>query len=217
MKNINEYINVLRTDYSRNELDEKLISSDPFIQFQCWLEEAIALKVPEPSAMLLSTASLDGRPSSRVMLLKGFDEQGFCFYTNYESHKGQQMLSNPWVSLNFFWPALEKQIRIEGTVTKIAERESEEYFNSRPRESKIGAWSSKQSAEIKNREELSKKVEEMTALFKDKEVPRPPYWGGFCVLPIQFEFWQGGLSRLHDRIVYTLQEDGKWETKRISP
>lgn len=217
-KDIQELINSLRKDYSRQELSEGSILANPIQQFQHWFEEAVISKLPDPNAFTLSTVSPEGKPSSRIVLLRGFDETGFVFYTNYESHKGRELQSNPWASINFFWPELEKQIRIEGEATKVSEKQSEDYFNSRPRESQIGAWASDQSVEISNRKELIKKTIELEEKFKDKNIPRPPHWGGFCIRPVRFEFWQGRPNRLHDRIIYELTASGKkWQIKRIAP
>lgn len=217
MKDIQEFINALRKDYSRQELDEKIISTDPLKQFQAWFEEAVMAQAPDPNAFTLSTVSKEGKPSSRIVLLRGFDQSGFTFYTNYNSQKGQELLNTPWASMNFFWSTLEKQIRIDGGVTKVSEELSDTYFNSRPRESQIGAWVSNQSSEIASRESLIEKEMELNEKFRDKPVPRPPHWGGYCISPMRFEFWQGRPNRLHDRIVYKLNEAGNWSIHRLAP
>lgn len=206
----------LRRDYSLKELSRSSVDPDPFAQFSKWMNEAMDSAVIEPTAMTVSTADAEGRPSSRVVLLKGFDSNGFVFFTNYESRKGTELTANPHTSLHFFWPDLERQIIISGTAEKASRQESEEYFASRPFESRIGAWASKQSSELANREELESRVAEVKERFADRNVPCPPFWGGFRVTPSRIEFWQGRKSRLHDRIVYRL-EDGNWEIARLSP
>ena len=205
----------LRKTYSKMELTERSVSADPFQQFGKWMNEALGADVPEPTAMTLGTASGEGRPSSRVVLLKGFDQSGFVFYTNYESKKGADLLHNPFTIFHFFWPQLDRQIAIYGRVEKTSREESEEYFNSRPVDSRIGAWTSNQSRVIESREALEKRFEEFREKFGDN-VPLPPYWGGFRLTPDKFEFWQGRQNRLHDRICYTLI-DHKWEISRLSP
>jgi pyridoxamine 5'-phosphate oxidase len=217
MNNIHNYINSLRKDYSKEELDENSVLKDPLLQFQHWFEEALSAKLPDPNAFTLSTVSAEGRPSSRIVLLRSFDVNGFVFYTNYESRKGQELLINKWASLNFFWPELEKQIRIEGEATKVSEEQSEEYFNSRPKESKIGAWASDQSRIIENRNVLSEKYTILTEHYKDNSPPKPPHWGGFKIKPDRFEFWQGRPNRLHDRIAYSLDKSGMWQINRLAP
>ena len=206
----------IRREYSREELAEDRVSNDPFDQFNVWLKEALAAELPEPTAMTLSTADATARPSSRVVLLKGYDNNGFIFFTNYESQKGRELGSNPFASLNFFWPELERQVNISGSVERVSESDSEEYFRSRPFESRIGAWASKQSSTLSSRLELEERVAALTAQYSDGDVPLPPFWGGFRVMPSRFEFWQGRPSRLHDRICYLLDE-GKWSIVRLSP
>lgn len=205
-----------RREYSQSELSKKSVASDPFEQFDKWLNEALASDLPEPTAMTLSTVAADGRPSSRVVLLKGFDKNGFVFFTNYQSRKGRELDANPVAAVNFFWPELERQVNVSGAVTKISGEESDEYFASRPYTSRIGAWASNQSEPIESRTEIMKRAAVMAAKHPLGHVPRPPHWGGFRLAPDRFEFWQGRPSRLHDRIVYALSESG-WMLSRLSP
>lgn len=206
----------LRRDYSLKELSEDAVATDPFIQFADWFDEYLASQPPEPSALTLSTMSTDGGPSSRVVLLKGFDAAGFVFFTNYESKKAAALKEDPRVALHFFWPELERQVEIEGRAEKTSREESEAYFRSRPTESKIGAWASRQSEVLSNRKKLEDRVEEITARFSGQEIPCPPFWGGYRVVPTRFEFWQGRPSRLHDRICYELR-DARWHISRLYP
>ena len=206
----------LRHDYSQKELSRSSVDPDPIAQFSRWMDAALDSAVIEPTAMTLSTVDLSGKPSSRVVLLKGFDENGFVFYTNYESKKGSDIASNPHVSLHFFWPDLERQIIIAGIAGRTSREESESYFASRPLESRIGAWASKQSSVITARDELERSVAQIRARFANGEVPCPPFWGGFRVKPRRIEFWQGRRSRLHDRIVYD-RVDSNWKIERLSP
>jgi len=206
----------IRQDYSLRELDESQVASDPFAQFGLWMNEAIEAEVNEPTAMTLSTVDAGNRPSSRVVLLKGFDPNGFVFFTNYESRKGRAISENANVALNFFWPELERQVNISGPATRVSADESEEYFRSRPLASRIGAWASQQSARLASREELEQRVAEVAAKYVDGDVPLPPFWGGFRVEPVRVEFWQGRRSRLHDRICYVRRGDA-WEIARLSP
>lgn len=206
----------IRRDYELKELSEASVDRDPFAQFALWLDEAINAAVPEPTAMTLSTAGDDGAPSSRVVLLKGFGTSGFVFYTNYESCKGRELAADPRCALHFFWPALERQINIKGSVAKTSTDESESYFRTRPFASRIGAWASRQSERLASREELEQRVAELAAKFSDGNVPLPPNWGGYRVTPERLEFWQGRASRLHDRIVYE-HAGGNWLISRLSP
>ncbi len=206
----------LRRDYTLKELSESSVEPDPFAQFSKWMKETLDSAVIEPTAMAVSTVDADRKPSSRIVLLKGFDENGFVFFTNYESNKGSDLTANPHVSLHFFWPDLERQIMITGNALKVSREESESYFASRPRESQIGAWASKQSGRLQNREELEKRVEDMRVKFAEGSIPCPSFWGGFRVIAERFEFWQGRHSRLHDRILYELI-DGTWNIVRLSP
>jgi pyridoxamine 5'-phosphate oxidase len=206
----------IRRDYSLKQLSEDSVAPDPFAQFALWMDEALASEVAEPTAMTLSTVSAQNSPSSRVVLLKGFSADGFVFYTNYESRKGREIDLNTSVSLNFFWPELERQVNIEGTAARVSSHESEAYFQSRPIESRIGAWASKQSSVLASRGELERRVTELAEEYADGNVPLPPFWGGFRVTPCRFEFWQGRESRLHDRICYVLDGD-VWTISRLSP
>jgi len=206
----------LRREYALKSLSRSTVDRDPFVQFTAWMNEALAAEVSEPTAMTLATVDADHRPSARIVLLKGFDEGGFVFYTNYESKKGVNLLANPNAALHFFWPDLERQVEITGTVVKTSPEESEEYFRSRPFESRIGAWASKQSEAIESRKTLEKSFGDLLAKYADGEVPLPPFWGGFRLTPVNFEFWQGRESRLHDRICYERQNDG-WNIFRRSP
>jgi len=206
----------IRRDYSLQELSEVTVDRDPFAQFSTWLEDAINSGGPEPTAMNVATIGLDGRPSSRVVLLKNFDNKGFVFFTNYGSRKGIELAANENCTLHFFWAELERQVNIRGDATRTSAEESEAYFKSRPFESRIGAWASQQSSVISSRDELKNKVEELREKYSDGDVPLPPFWGGFRVRPDRFEFWQGRPSRLHDRICYELA-DSEWLISRLSP
>ena len=213
--NLNHYLKELRTDYNIDSLDIKTVSSNPVSQFEAWMAFAVSKQIREPNAMNLSTVNEQSRPSSRIVLLRGVSIEGFTFYTNYESKKGKDLSKNNFAALNFFWPELEKQIRIEGKIEKVSTQTSDDYFKSRPFESRIGAFASKQSNEIPSREFLEQKVKELNEQFKS-EVPRPENWGGYILKPDYFEFWQGRSNRLHDRIRYTL-ENNEWKISRLSP
>ena len=212
----------LRKDYSRASLDEATVQKDPFEQFRIWLDEALKAQLPEPNAMVLSTVSPDGGPTSRVVLIKGFDAQGIVFYTNYESSKGRQIAQNPRASLLFFWPELERQVRIEGILAKVSPQESDDYFHSRPLESRIGAWASAQSQPIDSREALAQAFDHFRQQLGPQPA-RPDHWGGYRLAPSRFEFWQGRPSRLHDRIEFQAQDrqasaaQGPWQIRRLSP
>ena len=207
----------LRRNYARESLSETDVRPNPIDQFDHWFREALNSALPEPNAMMVATATRDGHPSARTMLLKGFDHQGFVFYTNYESRKGQELDDNPRAALLFTWLELERQVRIEGVVERVSAAESEAYFQSRPKGSQIGAWASPQSRVITERALLESKVEELTDTFKHDDVlPLPPFWGGYRVRPAVIEFWQGRESRLHDRILYTKTETG-WTISRLAP
>ena len=214
---MNPEIANIRKDYSTQSLLETDVELNPIDQFQKWWSEAIKSEIDEVNAMTLATASSDGMPSARIMLLKGFDKKGFVFFTNYKSYKAMHLEENPKACLVFFWKELERQVRITGLVKRLSEKESDEYFYSRPVGSQIGAWASNQSQVIENREWLQNRVHQLTEEFKEKELKRPPHWGGYVVTPVIIEFWQGRPSRLHDRIQYTLEEDGNWKIERLSP
>ena len=207
----------IRRDYSLKTLNETEVNNDPFQQFSDWWQQAIESKIDEVNAMTLATASLEGVPSARIVLLKGYDKSGFVFYTNYESAKGQELAENPRASLLFFWKELERQVRITGLVEKVSAAENDEYFLSRPTGSQIGAWASPQSHVIENRNWLENKVKELEAKFSREQLTRPAHWGGYRVKPVIVEFWQGRSSRLHDRIQYTLQENNTWKIERLAP
>ena len=198
-------------------LDENKIDRDPIRLFQTWFDEAIAAKLPMPEAMNLATVTPDGRPASRVVLLKQVDGYGFVFFTNYESAKAKELAINPYAALVFYWPQLERQVRVEGKVTKTSAEESVAYFKTRPRESQIGAWASPQSEVVATREVLEQRVRELAELYCDREVDCPAHWGGFRLTPDRIEFWKGRVGRLHDRILYELQPDSSWTIKRLAP
>lgn len=207
----------LRKEYSRASLDISDVDKDPIGQFDKWFKEALAAGVPEPNAFTLSTISEGGRPSARIVLLKGLDQRQFVFYTNYQSQKGQELESNPACALTFFWPELERQVRIEGIATRVQESASEQYFQSRPRASQVGAWASPQSSIIASRDILEAREREIEKKFEGLNLlPRPKQWGGFAITPIEIEFWQGRASRLHDRVVYYLTDE-KWVIHRLAP
>lgn len=198
-------------------LDEKLVERDPIKQFQLWFDDAIAAQFPMPEAMNLATATPEGRPSSRMVLLKQVDEDGFVFFTNYHSAKAAQLEANPYASLVFYWPQLERQVRVEGKVKRTSAAESEAYFQTRPRESQIGAWASPQSSVIAEREVLEERVRELEEYYRDREIECPGHWGGYRLRPDRVEFWKGRIGRLHDRILYELLSDGTWSIKRLAP
>jgi pyridoxamine 5'-phosphate oxidase len=207
----------LRREYSLQELSETSVAADPFVQFADWFDEYLDSGPSEPNAFVLSTVASDGSPSSRVVLLKGFDPSGFVFFTNYESRKGRDLSGNPRVALQFFWPELERQVQIVGVAEKTSREESEAYFGSRPMASKLGAWASKQSEPLSSRKELDDRLEEIRTRFQgDDEIPCPPFWGGYRVVPTRFEFWQGRPSRLHDRIAYERDAE-EWKIIRLYP
>ena len=206
----------IRRDYSLKTLLETEVADNPFLQFGDWWQQAIESEIDEVNAMTLATASLEGVPSARIVLLKAYDEKGFVFFTNYESAKGQELAENPKASLLFFWKELERQVRITGLVEKVSAAENDEYFLSRPTGSQIGAWASPQSRVIENRSWLENRVKELAEKFKTEQLTRPPHWGGYRVKPVIIEFWQGRSSRLHDRFKYTKTEQG-WKVERLAP
>ena len=206
----------LRKEYTRAGLHESEVAPDPVEQFRRWFDEALAADLHEPNAMTVATATPEGRPSARVVLLKGFDARGFVFYTNYEGRKGGELVENPYAALLFYWGELERQVRVEGSVSRVSEEESDAYYASRPRGSRLGALASEQSRVIEGREVLEARVERLGAEYEGAEVPRPAFWGGYRVEPEVVEFWQGRENRLHDRIVYR-RGDGGWRTERLQP
>ncbi len=214
----NEIISNLRQDYKAKSFRRTDLVADPYAQFKAWFEEALSAKIPEPNAMTLATASLTGRPSARIVLLKSIAEDGFIFYTNYESTKGKMLAENPQAALVFCWLELERQIRIEGRVEKVDTATAKEYFQSRPKESQMGAWVSQQSTVIETRAVLEDSMTELNEQYAEQAVlPKPPNWGGYKVVPDKIEFWQGRRSRLHDRFQYSLQADGQWKIERLAP
>ena len=206
----------LRRDYAKARLDESSVSADPIVEFARWFEEAVKAELHEPNAMTLATATADGAPSARIVLLKGFDERGFVFFTDYRSRKGTELAENPRAALVFYWPELERQVRIVGSTTQTDRTESEVYFRSRPRGSQLGAWISHQSQVIAGRQQLDERVPELERRYPGDDVPLPPDWGGFRLRPDSIEFWQGRASRLHDRIRYVRSGD-RWRIERLSP
>ena len=207
----------IRTEYKQKSLLEAAVEKNPVQQFEKWWNDAANSDIEEFNAMTLATASSDGLPAARIVLLKGYDERGFVFFTNYESFKGMQMEENPRACLVFFWKELERQVRITGLVEKTSATESNTYFNSRPATSRIGAWASPQSRVINSREWLEQNEKKFTSEFSGAAIQRPVHWGGYRVKPITIEFWQGRPSRLHDRIQYTLQQTGSWQIERLAP
>lgn len=214
---MNTSIADLRKEYKLQSLSEKEILKDPFHQFEKWWKEALDSGIEEANAMTLATASADGMPDARIVLLKGLDEKGFTFFTNYHSAKGEELLVNPRACLVFFWKELERQVRISGLVTLVPEKESDTYFNSRPEGSRIGAWTSPQSEVISSREWLEENEIKIREEWAGKTIQRPPHWGGYRVIPTRFEFWQGRPNRLHDRILFGLQGNGNWTIERLAP
>jgi pyridoxamine 5'-phosphate oxidase len=209
-------VNALARDYRKDKFDVGSADPNPFAQFEKWFNEAVNSEIMDANAFVLSTADKNGIPSSRVVLLKRYDRQGFVFFTNYESKKGDDLLENPHASMLFYWDVLERQIRIVGKVEKVTEKESDEYFQTRPYMSRIGAWASKQSHVLGSRASLMAEVAKLMAKYPNN-VPLPPFWGGYRVMPESFEFWQGRESRLHDRMKYDIDAENKWKIKRLSP
>lgn len=209
-------ITELRCDYRQQALLETEVHTNPILQFQDWLEQALAAELPEPNAMTLATVTTEGRPAARMVLLKGFDQQGFVFYTNYLSRKGQDLAQNPWGALVFWWAELERQVRIEGQIAKVSDQETEAYFDSRPRGSQLGAWASEQSQVICDRTILDQRLQDLEQKYQNQPIPRPPHWGGYRLQPDLIEFWQGRPNRLHDRLCYR-SKDQQWTLERLSP
>ena len=207
----------IRNNYERNRLNRDDLDAAPFRQFQNWLEDAIAEEHAEPTSMSLATVDSTGQPTQRIVLLKDVSEEGISFFTNYNSSKGSQLANNPKVSANFFWPVLERQVRWEGRAVKLPSVASDNYFASRPRESRIGAWASPQSEKISDDGFLEQRFQEFEQKFLGGEVPRPPHWGGYLIIPHYVEFWQGRPNRMHQRFIYNLQSDGSWELTQMAP
>ena len=206
-----------RHDYEKSSLDESSVDPDPIRQFRAWFDQATEAGLPEPYAATVATATPGGRPSARIVLVRGFDERGFVIYTNYQGRKGREIEANPFASLVFFWQPMERQVRVEGPVIRATEAESDEYFQGRPTGSKLGAWVSNQSEVVAGREVLEADMEAVKARFPDDQIPRPPHWGGYRVVPETIEFWQGRRSRLHDRLVYRKSAEGGWTIERLAP
>lgn len=214
---MNHPIADIRREYKLASLNEGDVAAHPLQQFTTWWDEAIKSEIDEVNAMTLATSTKDGLPSARIVLLKGYDERGFVFFTNYESDKGKELAANPHAALVFFWKELERQVRIEGMVEKISAEESDAYYQSRPAGSRIGAWASPQSKVISDRQVIEKNVLAYEEKFGTGFIPRPAHWGGYIVKPTSIEFWQGRSSRLHDRILYTVSNDGNWKKERLAP
>lgn len=214
---MNSAIADLRRSYTLQALSEAAIDPDPIQQFRLWFDQAVQAQLLEPNAMTLATVATNGAPSARMVLLKEVDHQGFVFFTNYNSRKGQDLANNPQAALVFWWAELERQVRIEGSVSKIAHEETQAYFWSRPTGSQLGAWVSQQSQVIPDRQVLEDKLLELTKHYQDQKIPCPDYWGGYCVAPRAIEFWQGRPNRLHDRILYQKLDSGDWQIIRLSP
>lgn len=210
-------IAALRKDYTLHSLTETDVDPSPFAQFTRWWNQALESAIEEVNAMALSTLNQEGFPESRIVLLKGYSEKGFVFFTNYESNKGTQLQHHANCSLLFFWKELERQVRINGKAEKITAQESDEYFNSRPEGSKIGAWASPQSTVVESQQWLHENFEKIKSSYANRVIPRPPHWGGFVVRPTSIEFWQGRPSRMHDRIRYTTAQENKWRIERLAP
>jgi|SRR6185436_10540919 len=217
MKGVNQAIKKLRTEFNSVTLDKSKIEKNPYTQFEVWFQNAIDAGANEPSAMTLATADSKGNPDARVVLLKSADKNGFTFFTNYGSRKGNELTTNRKVCLNFYWPELSRQVRIRGTAVKVARVLSDEYFQSRPRESQISAWASNQSNTIPGRGDLEKRYIAFEKKFQNKKVPCPSHWGGYLVKPVSIEFWQGRNNRLHDRILFERNRQGKWKISRLAP
>ena len=207
----------LRQEYASAGLSESDLAMDPITQFQKWLHDAMAAQLAEPNAMILATVAPDGQPSTRTVLLKALDARGFSFFTNYESRKARELAANPRASLTFPWHALERQVNIEGRVSKLPRTEAEAYFKLRPRDSRLGAWASNQSQVLPGRDALEARMKQLAAQYPGEDIPPPPHWGGYVLAPERIEFWQGRPSRLHDRLRYSRQPNGGWKIERLSP
>ena len=208
----------LRREYQPyTELTENSVTTNPLDQFETWFTDAINADIDLPDAMTLATATLAGIPAARMVVLRGFDSKGFCFYTDYDSQKGRELAANPLAALVFYWRELDRQVRIAGRVEKMTTEESDAYFASRPTDSKLAVWAERQSVVITGREHLTERFEQARQAYPDDDIPRPPHWGGYRLIPHTFEFWQGCPSRLHDRLRYTLTDSGNWEMQRLSP
>lgn len=216
IEEVSNYLNKIRHEFTSHELNETVVGDNPIELYAKWLEEAVGAQILDPKAMVISTVGMDGKPSSRVVYNRGITNEGFKFYTNYDSRKGRELLLNPHIAVNILWPELERQVRMEGEVSKLSVQESDEYFADRPRESQIGAWASSQSSQVKNRKELEDLVRFYTEKFQNQEVPRPDNWGGYFIQANYFEFWQGRPARLHDRLVFEL-DNGSWKKYRLAP
>jgi len=212
-----DHISRLRKEYTRAGLDESDAAQDPIEQFRWWFDEALAAGLHEPNAMTLATATPGGSPSARIVLIKGFDERGFVFYTNYGGRKARELEKNPYCALVFYWGELGRQVRAEGRASRVRGEESDAYFASRPRGSQLGAWVSEQSRSIGNRGALELRLRELEREYDGREIPRPPFWGGYRVEPEAIEFWQGRENRLHDRLLYRRSGEGGWKRERLQP
>lgn len=211
------YINTVRREFADKPLDIEFVGNDPFEFFEQWFDEAVGVEALDPNAMSIATVNDKGHPSVRVVYMRDIGSDGLVFYTNYSSKKGQNLESNPFISANFFWVELDRQIRFTGKVEKVSASDSDLYFSKRPRESQLGAWASNQSSSIRSREALINEFEEIGKKYKDKDVPRPPHWGGYRIVPSEIEFWQGRPMRLHDRIVFYKNDANEWLKKRLAP
>ncbi|WP_420591284.1 pyridoxamine 5'-phosphate oxidase [Bacterioplanoides sp.] len=207
----------IRKEYTQGRLDEETCAPDPITQFHAWFEQYRETNPPEPTIMTMASCDENGQPWQRILLLKGYDEQGFVFFTNYESNKGQQLAENGKAALHFFWINMERQVQIQGEVEKISREDAERYFHSRPRESQLGAWASAQSRPLQNRQQLEDKFAAVSEQFEGQDVPLPGYWGGYRIKPQRMEFWQGGAHRLHDRVEYNADGNGGWQKQRLNP